>query len=68
MKDMCLDEMGQVDSKEAGEIAYLLANGQANLRSSWQGRSLRSVMQFRVLFLSTGEIGLSEKNREELPL
>jgi uncharacterized protein (DUF927 family) len=61
---LCLDEMGQVDSKEAGEIAYLLANGQAKLRSSRQGGSLRNVMRFCVLFLSTGEIGLSEKNRE----
>ncbi|MBF0427212.1 MAG: DUF927 domain-containing protein, partial [Magnetococcales bacterium] len=30
---LCLDELGQVDPREAGEIAYMLANGSGKARS-----------------------------------
>ncbi|GAN54526.1 DUF927 domain-containing protein [Tanticharoenia sakaeratensis] len=58
-----LDEMGQLDPREAGEIAYLLSNGQGKARSSRTGGA-RSVARFRILFLSTGELGLADLNRE----
>ncbi|MCQ8279910.1 DUF927 domain-containing protein [Acetobacteraceae bacterium KSS8] len=58
-----LDEMGQLDAREAGEIAYLLSNGQGKARASRTGAA-RSVSRFRVLFLSTGELGLADLNRE----
>lgn len=58
-----LDEMGQVDAREAGEISYLLANGMGKARAARSG-SARPALRFRVLFLSTGEIGLADKNAE----
>jgi len=58
-----LDEMGQLDPREAGEIAYLLSNGAGKARSSRTGGA-RSVARFRILFLSTGELGLADLNRE----
>jgi putative DNA primase/helicase len=60
---LCLDEMGQVDAKEAGEVAYMLANGQGKNRAHTDG-SARKVREWRVLFLSTDEIGLVEKMAE----
>jgi uncharacterized protein (DUF927 family) len=60
---LCLDEMGQVDAKELGEISYMLANGQGKTRSDRSG-AIRGQSRFRVLFLSTGEVGLADKNAE----
>lgn len=60
---LCLDEMGQVDGKEAGEVAYMLANGQGKSRARKDG-SGRKPAQWRVLFLSTGEISLAAKMNE----
>jgi putative DNA primase/helicase len=54
-----LDEMGQVDGKEAGNIAYMLANGQAKQRMSDQA-TLRRAASWRLLFLSSGEISLAD--------
>lgn len=56
---LCLDEIGQLDPKHAGQIAYLLANGQGKSRSNRDG-SPRGIATWRVLFLSAGEVGLSE--------
>lgn len=60
---LCLDEMGQVDAKELGEISYMLANGQGKTRADRSG-AMRAQTRFRVLFLSTGEVGLADKNAE----
>ncbi len=60
---LCLDEMGQVDAKELGEISYMLANGQGKSRAGRDG-AVRAQSRFRVLFLSTGEVGLADKNAE----
>lgn len=56
---LVLDEMGQLDPKHAGAVAYMLANGQGKGRSRRDG-SPRAVATWRVMFLSTGEIGLSD--------
>jgi len=48
---LCLDEMGQVDGYAAGEIAYMLVNGQGKSRSRKDGSS-RAPAQWRLLFLS----------------
>ncbi|UHQ19012.1 DUF927 domain-containing protein [Lysobacter sp. KIS68-7] len=56
---LILDEIAQLDPKHAGACAYLLANGQGKGRSRRDG-SPRSAAVFRVLFLSSGEIGLHE--------
>lgn len=61
---LILDEQGQALPREAGEIAYLLANGmdKARARKTLDGRPRR---RWQVLFLSTGEVTLSDKMRED---
>lgn len=56
---LVLDELGQLDPKHAGAVAYLLANGQGKGRSNRDG-SPRALATWRVLFLSAGEIGLGD--------
>jgi uncharacterized protein (DUF927 family) len=54
-----LDELAQMDPRAAGEVAYMLANGQQKNRAQRTG-GLRARAAWRVLFLSAGEIGLAE--------
>jgi putative DNA primase/helicase len=56
---LILDELSQLDPKHAGQVAYLLANGQGKGRAARDG-SPRAVLTWRVLFLSAGEIGLTD--------
>ena len=60
---LCLDELGQADSREAGETAYMIANGAGKNRSKARG-GLRRKYQWQLLFLSTGEISLADKLSE----
>ncbi len=60
---LCLDEMGQVHAREAGEVAYMLANGSGKSRAARDGSARRSA-RWRVLFLSTGELSLADKMSE----
>lgn len=55
---LILDELSQIDPKEAGEAAYLLANGQGKARASRAG-TVRQSARWRLLFLSAGEESLS---------
>lgn len=55
---LILDELSQIDPKEAGEAAYLLANGQGKARASRTGAARQSA-RWRLLFLSAGEESLS---------
>jgi uncharacterized protein (DUF927 family)/phage/plasmid primase-like uncharacterized protein len=55
---LILDELSQIDPKEAGEAAYLLANGQGKARASRTGAA-RQAARWRVLFLSAGEESLT---------
>ena len=55
---LILDELSQIDPREAGEAAYMLANGQGKARASRSGAA-RQAAQWRVLFLSSGEVSLS---------
>lgn len=59
---LILDELAQVDPKDAGEAAYLLANGQGKARAGRSGGA-RARASWRLLFLSAGEISLSEHMR-----
>lgn len=52
-----LDEFGLLDARDAGEVAYILAEGRGKQRASKTGSAMRS-LNWRVLVLSTGEIGL----------
>jgi putative DNA primase/helicase len=61
---LCLDELSQLDAKDAGQAAYMLANGAGKSRSSRDG-SARKAAKWRVLFLSSGEIGLADKVAED---
>jgi len=56
---MALDELAQVSPNEAGEIAYMLANGAGKTRANQEGEAKAS-KKWRTCFLSTGEITLSE--------
>lgn len=55
---LVLDELAQVDPKEAGGIAYSLSNGQGKARANRTGTA-KPVVNWRLLFLSAGEIGLA---------
>ncbi|PQO87272.1 hypothetical protein C5614_31210 [Massilia phosphatilytica] len=55
---LILDELSQIDPKEAGEAAYLLANGQGKARASRTGTA-RQAARWRLLFLSAGEESLT---------
>ncbi|WP_158946249.1 DUF927 domain-containing protein [Pseudodesulfovibrio cashew] len=61
---LCLDEMGQADSKVVAEGAYLLANGVGKLRATKVG-STASINAWRSCFLSTGETSLNDKLLED---
>lgn len=56
---LALDELAEVDPREAGETAYCLANEQGRLRMT-KTIGLRPALQWRLLFLSTGEITLAD--------
>ena len=56
---LCLDEFAQVDPTEAGVAAYALANGEGKARLKADG-SLRPVAKWLTLFLSSGEVSLSD--------
>ncbi len=55
---LILDELSQIDPKEAGEAAYLLANGQGKTRASRRGLARQST-NWSLLFLSAGEESLT---------
>lgn len=61
---LLLDEMGQCDSREVGQSAYMLANGQGKTRAGRNGEARRA-LRWRTLFLSTGEISLADKMAED---
>lgn len=55
---LILDELSQVDPREAGEAGYLLANEQGKTRASRLGTA-RPAASWRLLFLSAGEESLA---------
>jgi uncharacterized protein (DUF927 family) len=57
-----LDELKQIDPREAGEVAYLLANGSGKQRANQHGGA-RDRASWRLLFLSSGEISLADHMR-----
>lgn len=60
---LILDELAQVDPKSAGEASYLLANEAGKSRSTRTGQ-VRASLRWRLLFLSSGEISLSQHMAE----
>lgn len=57
-----LDEIGLSDAQEAGATAYMLASGSGKSRARQDG-GLRQRAEWRVIFLSTGEISLADHMR-----
>lgn len=62
---LILDELAQVDGKVAGECAYMLANESSKARAS-RGGAPRQRLTWRLLFLSAGELGLSDHMAEAM--
>lgn len=60
---LILDEFGQLDPKVAGECAYMLANEQEKGRATRGGLAKRR-RTWRLLFLSSGELGLADHMRQ----
>lgn len=61
---LALDEFGQSDAKEIGEIAYMYSQGIGKQRSSRDG-SPREPKTWRGMLLSTGEVGISDHIQDE---
>jgi putative DNA primase/helicase len=60
---LALDELGELAPEEAGQVAYMLANGQGKGRADKAGDALQ-MKSWRLMFLSTGEVGLADKLAE----
>jgi putative DNA primase/helicase len=61
---LILDELSQIASKEAGQIVYMLGNGQGKSRMR-RDTSMRRTKEWRLVILSSGEISISDKIAEE---
>lgn len=59
-----LDEIGQADAREVGEVVYMLSNEAGKGRAARDG-SARARRTWRTLFLSTGEVPLATKMQEK---
>jgi putative DNA primase/helicase len=59
---LALDEIGQMDPSKIGETAYMIANGRGKSRANRSGGA-RQPFAWRLLFVSTGEIGLGDQVR-----
>ncbi len=60
---LILDELSEASPLKIGEIAYMLANGKGKGRMDKNCRS-REVLEWRLIFLSSGEKDLSEHMAE----
>jgi uncharacterized protein (DUF927 family) len=58
-----LDEMGQADPRVLSEVAYMLGNQRGKDRMRRDG-GLRATHEWRLLFLSTGEVSLATRLAE----
>ena len=58
-----LDELKEIEATKIGACAYMLANGMGKGRNN-QGGANRPRHEWRVLFLSTGEISVQDHIRE----
>ena len=60
---LILDEVGQVNGRVLSEVAYMLANGSGKTRAG-RDSLLRRSQRWRLLYLSSGEVGLADKLNE----
>ena len=61
---LVLDEIGMVKGSEAGQTAYMIANGQGKHRADRTGDA-REAKTWRTMFLSSGEQDLESKMNED---
>ncbi|PQO96753.1 RNA helicase [Pseudomonas frederiksbergensis] len=55
---LALDEIGEADPREIGNVVYAMANGSGKTRASRNGVA-RAIKRWRVMLFSSGELGLS---------
>jgi putative DNA primase/helicase len=55
---LILDELSEMSSSKAGDVAYMLANGKGKGRMDKNCKS-REILRWKLVFLSSGEIDLS---------
>ena len=60
---LVLDEMGQADGRTVDVLAYMLSNGSGKNRLG-RYATAQQTLTWRILFLSTGELGLAAKLQE----
>src|ERR1044072_3177894 len=60
---LALDEIGELDAREAGSTAYLLINGQGKGRAT-KDADLRPRAEWRLMLLSSGGVGVGGKIAE----
>jgi len=61
---LVLDELGQVDARDAAAALYALSNGGGKVRAARDG-GLREPKSWRVMFISSGEIPTETKLSED---
>ena len=61
---LALDELSQADPQALGEAAYMLANGSGKARARRDG-SARERLEHCLAFISTGEVRLGDKLKED---
>lgn len=62
-KLLILDELAQLDPRQAAEAAYRLGNGRGRTRGDGRGKMLHP-SNWQIVFLSSGEITLAQKVAE----
>ena len=60
---LILDEIGQANGREVGEVVYMLSNQRGKARMARAGGA-RRLMTWRLIYLSTGETPLATKMNE----
>ncbi len=63
---LCLDELGQAPPGVADKVSYMLSNGVGKARAKQDGAA-RDARRWRVLYLSSGEIGLGDAIARDKP-
>lgn len=61
---LILDELSEISPSKAGEVAYMLANGQGKKRLD-KNCNARETWAWRLIFLSSGEVDLASHMAEE---
>lgn len=55
---LCLDEIAQLDPRQAAEVAYMLGNGKGKHRATKDGSKAKE-KTWRMIYLSTGEMSMA---------